>query len=300
MDHKRCWAVILAGGNGERLRPLTSLLYTDDRPKQFCPIFAGQTLLDQTRARMSRVIAPERTMFVVVRAHQRFYECQLSGVDASRLVIQPSNKGTTAAIVLSLLHIARFDPHAIVGFFPADHFYADDDPILAAIQAAYELAPEHKESPILLGVPPKTPEVEYGWIEPGATLRQRPSGRLFAVSQFWEKPELPVARSLLERGCLWNTFMMVAPARAFLEMVRSAVPDLVAAFKRSRSADRLYNAIKPSDFSRQVLSTCKDTLSVLEAPHVDWSDLGNPRRMAAAMSRMGLEVPLHAAAALAS
>jgi mannose-1-phosphate guanylyltransferase len=300
MDPKRCWAVILAGGNGERLRPLTSLLYHDDRPKQFCPIFSGQTLLDQTRARIARVIAPERTMFVVVRAHQRFYESQLSGVDTSRVVVQPSNKGTTPAIVLSLLRIARLDPHAIVGFFPADHFYADDSPFLAAIRSAYELAPDHHDSPILVGVPPRTPEVEYGWIEPGATLRHRPAGRLFRVHEFWEKPELPVARSLLERGCLWNTFMMIAPARAFLAMLRSMVPELVAALMRSRRLDHLYHAIKPSDFSRQVLCACKDRLCVLEAPQVDWSDLGNPRRMAAAMSRMGLELPRLASAAIAS
>src|ERR1700686_4792702 len=99
MKQKRPWAVILAGGDGTRLQPLTRLISHDDRPKQFCPIFWGRTLLAQTRARLAHAIAPERTVYAVVKAHEHFYKSELDDVKPSGIGVQPTNRGTTAAII---------------------------------------------------------------------------------------------------------------------------------------------------------------------------------------------------------
>src|SRR5262245_840244 len=95
------WAVILAGGDGTRLRSLTRSISGDERPKQFCRLFGGQTLLDQTRQRVSLSVELDKTLVVVTAGHEKFYQ-QLP--DES-LVIQPSNKGTAPAILYSLLRI---------------------------------------------------------------------------------------------------------------------------------------------------------------------------------------------------
>src|SRR5579872_3535742 len=110
------WAVILAGGDGSRLKTLTRTISGDERPKQFCPIIGGTTLLAQTRARLGRTAAPGRTVFVVVREHERYYEGELADVDPSRIFVQPSNKGTTAAIALVASRLAYLDEDAILGF----------------------------------------------------------------------------------------------------------------------------------------------------------------------------------------
>ena len=67
------WAVILAGGDGTRLQSLTRSISGDDRPKQFCPIIGGRTLLDQTSRRVALSVAPEQTLTVLTRTHERFY-----------------------------------------------------------------------------------------------------------------------------------------------------------------------------------------------------------------------------------
>jgi mannose-1-phosphate guanylyltransferase len=122
----RPWGVILAGGDGTRLKDLSRLISGDNRPKQFCALFGGSSLLARTRGRLAPAISPDRMLFVVVKDHERFYLPELADVDQSRIVVQPANRGTTAAIVYSLLRLIRFEGDPIAAFFPADHHYADE------------------------------------------------------------------------------------------------------------------------------------------------------------------------------
>src|SRR5262249_10140182 len=126
LSHPHRWGVILAGGEGVRLRPLTRLLSGDERPKQYCPLFGGRTLLRQTIQRVSRNISRERLLYVVLSAHEPFYSRELSDVPANRLLAQPSNRGTLPAILGSLMLIHERDQQAVVGIFPSDHHYDEE------------------------------------------------------------------------------------------------------------------------------------------------------------------------------
>jgi len=222
------WAVILAGGDGTRLKSLTRQIAGDERPKQFCPVLGGATLIEETRARAGLEFADERLLYVVNRAHQRYYRAILGNQDNVRLIAQPRNRGTAPAILYSLLRIAAVDPEALVAFFPSDHYISDNRKFMTHVRSALDLARQRRELMILLGVEPESPEVEYGWIEPAGIINGQE--KIFAVRRFWEKPHRFLAQVLQLRGCLWNSFVMVASARALLDTLAMASPQLYHSF----------------------------------------------------------------------
>src|SRR5580700_2930559 len=115
---RNLWAVLLAGGDGTRLRDLTVRIAGDDRPKQFCPIVGTESLLRQTRARLDPLFSGDRQAFVVSYAHERYYSKELADAKDSRVIAQPMNRGTAVGIIVALVQIIQADPDAVVGLFP--------------------------------------------------------------------------------------------------------------------------------------------------------------------------------------
>jgi mannose-1-phosphate guanylyltransferase len=242
-------------------------------------------------------VEPRRTLVVVTEPHKRYYAPDLADVHPSRIVVQPANRGTTPAILFTLLRLLRLDDDPLVAVVPADHHYSADAAFQRAMEGAFHAAANHPRSLVLLGVEPEDAEVEYGWIEPGAQLRSRSGERLFQVERFWEKPGLGVAQTLMEHGGLWNTFVMIGRAAAFLALSKATVPELVFAFesaaaspgsRRAARIRRLYDALAIGDFSRQVLTYAKEHLAVLRMENSGWSDLGKPERVIATLAKEGI------------
>jgi mannose-1-phosphate guanylyltransferase len=199
-------AVILAGGDGTRLRSLTRLISGDERPKQFSPILDGETLLDRTRKRTALAVAPENTFFSLTAKHERYFEEPLRFVAPTHMVVQPENRGTAPAILYTLLRIAASAPDATVAIFPSDHYFGDDESFMEHVEAAFSAVDHNQESVVLLGIEPEMAEPSYGWIEPAESLFGGLSRAVSRVSRFWEKPTAGVAEHLLAGGCLWNSF----------------------------------------------------------------------------------------------
>jgi mannose-1-phosphate guanylyltransferase len=274
--------VILAGGDGKRLLPVTRKISGDDRPKQFCALTGGETLLYQTSRRVSGMIPDRQTLFLLTQTHERFYADQLAHVAAERLLIQPYNHGTAPAIAYSLAHIDRLDPNAVVGFFPSDHHFANNEAFADHMDLAFAQAERDVERVILLGIQPDAPEESYGWIEPGNLVA---SGGVSQVRRFWEKPSGRVAARLMRSGCLWNSFVMVGRVSAFLAMIGRTLPEIIRAFEsmEGRGLDELYARIPATNFSDEVLAKRPSDLTVLPASGLGWSDLGEPQRVLSAL-----------------
>ena len=292
------WSVVLAGGDGTRLRSLTRAITGDERSKQFCAVLGDETLLDQTRSRIALAVRPEQTIFVLTRNHERFYDPLLRDVPGERLVVQPKNAGTAPAILYSLLRLSKAAPTATVAFFPSDHYFSDDAVFMSYVESAFEAARTRDDTVILLGIEPDWPEAGYGWIEPASQDSPGNRGALRRVLRFWEKPAAGIARGLMGRGCLWNSFVMVGRVSAFLEMCRRASPDLYDRFNdltwaldttdEAEMIAGLYSQLEDINFSREILAARPGGLVVLPVGGLRWSDLGEPQRVLSTMADIGL------------
>jgi len=276
------WAVLLAGGDGVRLRELTMRIAGDDRPKQFCPILGAESLLRQTRARLDPLFSGDRQVFVVSDAHERYYSKELADAKESLVIAQPLNRGTAVGIIVALVRVMQADPDAIVGFFPCDNNYCDDESFRSIVRAATAAVEQFSQSLVIVGAEAEYAETDYGWIEPGPAVWETQGKPLCRVNRFWEKPALPKARALLQSGCLWNTFVAFGSAATFLELVCSEVPEVVLAVTRAL-ADRdlapTYAQLPIVDFSRDILTHQANRLLVLRDSSSGWADLGSPNRV---------------------
>jgi len=292
------WGVVLAGGDGTRLRSLTRRITGDDRPKQFCPIFDAESLLDRTRRRVARTVAPERTVAVLTKAHERFYAPLILQVPSRLLVVQPENRGTSPAILYSLLRIAKMAPTASVALFPSDHYVSDDEAFMGHVRVAFDGVLRRPELVTLLGISPAYPETAYGWIEPDQPIFGNGRPAFFRVRRFWEKPKPVLARTLLAEGCLWNSFVMVARGATLLALIESAAPDLYHTFlglwpalnthDEEAAIEALYAGLPSTNFSEQVLVSRPEDLAVLPVGGVQWSDLGEPGRVLSVLGQSGV------------
>jgi len=139
-DYSDRWAVILAGGDGTRLLPLTRRITGDERPKQFYALTGRETLLEETRRRV-REVAPERnSLIVLTQTHEPYFKHQTDTVPPQNLLIQPFNRGTAPAIMYALIHLNDIAPQAIVSFFPSDHYFGNSQAFAAYVDQAYEHA----------------------------------------------------------------------------------------------------------------------------------------------------------------
>lgn len=292
-------AVILAGGDGTRLRPLTRIIAGDERPKQFCPILGDETLLERTRKRTALSIPAQNTHFSLTQDHERFYERPLWNVPERQMAVQPENRGTAPAILYSLMRLANHSPHATIAFFPSDHFFSHDEAFMDHVDAAFDAVDVDPRSVILLGIEPETAETSYGWIEAAPSLFGGEQKSVTRVERFWEKPTTGVAKRLLKAGCLWNSFVMVGRVDTFLQMFREHLPEM---FRMFAAASKLfgtsqenavirsvYSWLEETNFSSEVLEKSVDKLMVMRVGDVGWCDWGEPERVVGTLNDLGLQ-----------
>jgi mannose-1-phosphate guanylyltransferase len=295
------WAVVLAGGDGVRLRPLVRQLFGHERPKQYVPLLGPDSLLRQTLNRVKRVVPPERTV-VVTRAEQAPYVArEVPDGSAPHVLLQPEDRGTGTAVLFAAHRIRDWDPDATLVVFPSDHFILEEDAFLAHVRKVVAFVGRHPERLVLLGARPSAPESEYGWIKPGTALGETTDGLVCRVQGFLEKPERENAERCLATGWLWNTFAFVTSLPTLLDAGQEFLPTvdarlrLIGAFARSRhegwAIRQAYALIPKSDFSRNILERKPACLAVSLLPRLTWSDLGTPRRVVDVANSLPIRPP---------
>jgi mannose-1-phosphate guanylyltransferase len=288
--------VILAGGEGMRLRSMVRQVLGADRPKQYVRLLGARTLLRQTLDRVSLAIPYERTLVVTVRQHAGYMAEEFASAPRPRILAQPLDRGTAAGVLYPAHWIAWRNPEATVAIFPSDHFLLGEGSFMAHVAEVAGWVERRPERLVLLGAQPASPEVEYGWIEPEAALGELSTGPVRAVRQFWEKPSVARARACLAAGHLWNTSVLVGKVATLVQTGWQALPELsdrlahiepfVGTGDEADAVRQAYELMPRANFSRDVLEVCSDALAVSRLPRIVWSDLGSPHRVMEALTRM--------------
>ncbi len=296
MDESRLYAVVLAAGEGKRLASLTRALYGRHLPKQFAVLDGDRSLLQATLERIAPLVPPTRTVVVVGREQAALAEEQLRPFPGLLLVRQPRNLDTGPGILLPLARILAADPGATVAVFPADHYVPNPAPFVRALREAASLARGTGGWITLLGALPDGPETEYGWILPGPRLEGASGQPLHQVRRFVEKPSPDLARQLLARGGLWNTFVLVGRLFDIWCLAERHLPVQAALFKsyvcavggarEERVLDAIYERMPAAGFSRAVLERA-DRLAVAPVSGTGWTDWGRPSRVFRSLAEAG-------------
>lgn len=291
------WGIVLAGGEGVRMRQFIRQCYGLSSPKQYVTFTGSRSMVEHTLHRVERFIPSQRILIVVNPRHRQEIQQQLSGRPKGTVISQPSNQDTAAGILLPLVHILKKDPIAHVAIFPSDHFVLEENAFIRQVLMADRIVQGRPEETVLLGVQAEGPEVEYGWIEPTEPLNGLRLGSVRRIRRFLEKPDPETARMFFQLGFLWNTFIIVSKAITLARMAARCVPDIWRSFERIFAAvgtgsehsvvEREYGAMRAANFSRDVLQRSPDRISVLELKGVFWSDWGNGERVLDTLRKIG-------------
>jgi mannose-1-phosphate guanylyltransferase len=288
MTSTNSWAIVLAAGEGTRLRELTTRSGIPT-PKQFCSLRGGRSLLGDALARAARIVPRKRIVVVVAEEHRSFWEPEVAGLAPENVVVQPRNRGTAAGILLPALSVLERDPGARLAFLPSDHFVAKEYVVEASLRLALESLDEREGGLTLLGITPDAPETGYGWIVPANSDRL-----LRPVARFVEKPPESEANELFASGALWNSFLFAVGGRTLLGFFEARLPGLVASFGRAFAAgarkeqlEELYATLDTHDFSHEVLQAHERRLQLEIVPPCGWTDLGTPARVASCVEALG-------------
>ncbi len=306
------WGIILAGGEGIRMRSLIKSWLGENRPKQYCTFAGSRSMLQHTLDRAAALLGETQLLTIIGAGHWAYVDGAVGTCHGS-LVEQPSNRGTAPGVLLPLSFILDRDPEATVLVLPSDHFVYPEERFNRYAANAITLAEQHPDHLVLMGAIPDGPETDYGWIEPGKSLSNvSTSDRPSEVRSFLEKPSRDAAQTLFENQWLWNTMIVAAKAKVLWASARTLIPSVVESLDNFRVVLRAvregrapqehvdialahaYQRIPSADFSRDILQNAARKSLVLPIEGVRWSDWGRPERIWETLSFLGVQPALPA------
>ncbi len=276
MEHLN--AVILAGGSGTRLWPLS----TPSFPKQFLPLPNGKSMIQESLARVEGLISPGQTWVVTGHSMVQLVQEHLPSIPVSNILGEPVGRSTAAAIGWAAATIARRDPQAIMMVLTADHVITKIDVFNQSLRLAARLA--RQGYLVTLGIKPTGPETGYGYIRYAAPLSEGFDHQAFDGERFVEKPDAVMAQAYLQDGhYVWNSGMFVWKVETILAALQKHLPEL--ARKIDTIAESMGTAQERATLDElwPTLQTISIDYGVMEKANkvavipveIGWNDVGN-------------------------
>lgn len=297
-NSEHVWGIILAAGEGKRLKEFIRKRYGVDRPKQYSAIIGTRSMLRHTLDRVEKLIPSKQLQIVVARHHRYYAEETLHEREQKSVLFTPEDRESAASVYLAVSHIYFRDPDAVIVIFPSDHFIGEEDRFLQYVQRAISFIDQHPEFAVLLGIKPSYPNPEYGWIEPSKNFLLHEGTRFHKVIRFREKPNQQEAQQLFDQGFLWNSLVVAAKCERLVQMYRQHLKIIYDAFKRGKSVygtseeeqyiTDAFHSIPSKNFSKCLLEEIPDSLFALRVEGILWSDWGNTEQLMKDLDSLGL------------
>ena len=272
------FAVIMAGGQGERLWPLS----TRKRPKQFLNLLGKRTMLQETVERIAPLIPIENTIVVVAEQYVPLVLRQLPSLPAKNIVAEPMARGTALCVGVAALWLSRLDPEGTMVVLPADHVITNNVLFLQCLREAIAAA-STGDCLITLGIAPDHPATGYGYIR--AVKEPAASNGAMKVEEFTEKPDQGTATRFLRQGdYFWNSGMFVWRVDTILYEIKLHMPKLYAGLQVIKGhlgavdgqavLNQVYHDQTAISIDYGVMEKSK-CVQMIPTGNIGWSDVGD-------------------------
>lgn len=267
---KNTYFVILSGGDGQRLWPLSR----KKRPKQFIPFLEEKSLLEQTVLRIKKIAVDKNKIIVVTNKKQHDDVEKLVGKDIGFILTEEAKRNTAPAILHATLNIYEKDKDAVIVFLPADSFIVEGDKYISSLNLAATFAARN-EKIVTLGVMPTRPATGYGYIQAKSSTKEHIHvDRVYDVQKFHEKPSLELAQVYLGNdSMLWNISVFAARANVFIEEFNKYAPKIYSQMIQYLEGKIEYQEIDSDSIDFAIIEK-SEHISVIPCDFA-WYDVGN-------------------------
>ena len=273
------YAVIMAGGGGTRLWPLSRQV----QPKQTLSFGRPRTLFQMAVDRLENLVPPERIFVVTVADQAVMLQAQVPAIPQENYLLEPLPRGTASVVGLAGIALHHRDPRAEMIVLAADHIIENVPYFQMVVRSG--LAVARQGYLVTLGVTPTFPSTGYGYIQFGDELGVFEGLPVFHVMRFKEKPNLQLAEQFLASGDhAWNSGMFIWTVERILHEVRRLMPDLDGKLlkisqqwdtsRRQAVLEEVWPTIHPQTIDFGVMEKA-DQVAVIPARDLQWNDVGS-------------------------
>jgi mannose-1-phosphate guanylyltransferase len=274
------YAVILVGGKGKRLRPLS----TDKCPKAFLSITRDRkSMFRKTVDRIRKLVGSANIVVVANKMHAKLVKRDFPQIKRANLILEPVSRNTAPAVGFAVSVIAGRDRNALIAVLPTDHYIKDEKKQLKTVVTAIDFLREKKDAIIVFGIKPTFPSTEFGYIK----ILRSPSGKASDVNKadrFVEKPDLGTARKYLKSGMyLWNSGAFIFAAETLLHSMRNSAPDIYRNLKDVKNIGKRYEKMPDISLDYAVMEKAKNMYCIRGS--YGWSDVGSFKALKKVLKR---------------